>query len=182
MGEPAFDAGLFYEFDVSAGTVRSRGGNRVLVVSERVIRPLVEASLQKGDLTALRRLGKDIGEHVASFFDVPLADLSPEVVLGHAAGVLSLFGWGRLAFERWGSALVAVLEGAPALDEGRLGTAALLGGAVSALAGREVACVPVEGASFLVVDPSIAEQVWSWAKEGVTLAELVGRLVPREAA
>lgn len=182
MGEPAFDAGEFYEFDVSAGTVRTRSGNRVLVLSERVIRPLVEASLQKGDLTALRRLGKDIGEHVASFFEGPLGGLPPEVVLGHAAGVLSLFGWGKLGFERWGAALVAVLEGAPALDEGRLGTAALLGGAVSALAGREVACVPASTAHFLVVDPSIAEQVWSWAKEGLSLAELVGRLSPPEVA
>jgi hypothetical protein len=94
------------------------------------------------------------------------------------AGVISLFGWGRLGLERWGHALVATLKSPPALDDDHLGAAALLGGIFSSLASRETACVPVGEGQFLVVDPGIAELVWDWSKAGEPLPAILARLSP----
>jgi hypothetical protein len=68
------------------------------------------------------------------------------------------------------------------LDDDNLGIAALLGGLFSALAGRDVACVPASAERFVLVDPSIAEQVWIWSKEGSELPEIIGSLTASEGA
>lgn len=178
-----FDPAGFFEFDLAGGEVRARSGNRVLVLSDTVVAPLVSAAVQNGDLTAVRRLGRHMGEEVASALGGEVGAQSPELVLGHAAAVVSLFGWGRLRIERWGDALCAHLDAVPHLDADHLAIAALLGGLFSALARQEVACVPVgpaDGASaggrFLVVDPHIAEQVWNWSRGGDDVPAIVGRL------
>lgn len=179
MATPAspFDPGGFFEFDLAGGEVRARGGNRVLVLSDTVVAPLVSAAVSNGDLTAVRRLGRHMGEEVSSSLGGAVEAASPETVLGHAATVVSLFGWGRLHLERWGDALIARLEKVPQLDADHLAIAALLGGLFSALAKHEVACVPVtpEG-QFLLVDPQIAEQVWNWSRSGDDVPAIVGRL------
>ncbi len=178
----AFDPGGFFEFDLAQGAVRARGGERVLVLSDSVVAPLISAAVGNGDLTSVRKLGRQLGEHAAHGLSDPNAS-TPEAVLGQAAGVLSLFGWGRLSVERWGDALAAHLTGLPTLDPEHLGIAALLGGLFSALANREVACVPVgaEG-MFLIVDPSVAQNVWKWSRGQTDVAAIVGRLAIREGA
>jgi hypothetical protein len=175
---PPFDPGAFFEFDLQGGEVRARGGHRVLVLSDTVVAPLVSAAVQNGDLTAVRRLGRHMGEEVAqSLGGGDVAEIPPEMVLGHAATVVSLFGWGRLRLERWGDALVARLEKLPELDADHLAIAALLGGLFSSLARHEVACVPVStDGRFLLVDPQIAEQVWNWSRAGDHVGTIVGRL------
>jgi len=182
MSTPApFDPGGFFEFDLAGGEVRARSGHRVLVLSDNVVAPLVSAAVQNGDLTAVRRLGRHMGEEVAGSLggDAPAA--SPEAVLGHAASVVSLFGWGRLHVERWGDALLARLEQVPQLDADHLAIAALLGGLFSAIARQEVACVPVtQDGQFLLVDPQIAEQVWNWSRAGDDVPTIVGRLAPED--
>lgn len=177
MAEASFDPGGFYEFDLARGAVHARGAGRVLVLSDTVVAPLVSAAVGNGDLTSVRKLGRQLGEGVAGSLDAAASGSSSEDVLGRAANLLSLFGWGRLEVDSWGDALVAHLTGLPHLDEEHLGVAALLGGLFSSLADREVACVPVskEG-SFLVVDPSVAQQVWKWSRAGEDIAGIVGRL------
>jgi hypothetical protein len=182
MTDTAFDPGGFYEFDLGRGTVRTQAGSRVVVLSDNVLAPLVSAAATQGDLTAVRRLGKQLGEQIVANVGGSVADTDPARVLGHAASVLGLFGWGRLGLERWGDALVATLRDMPALDEAQLGVAALLGGIFTSLGGREVACVPIEDGKFLLVDPGIADRVWTWAQEGTSLAGIVGRLVQGDAA
>jgi hypothetical protein len=176
MTEPRFDPGGFYEFDLAKGVVRTAGGSRVLLLSAEAVVPLVAAAVKHGDLTPIRRLGKGLGEHVRTSLDAPVDGLTPETVLGHAAAVVALFGWGRLGMERWGDALVVVLEDVPEIDEHRLGVAALLGGLFSALAGREVACVPTKESRFLMLAPEVAEDVWGWTRAGADLPTVVGRL------
>ncbi|NOY94381.1 MAG: hypothetical protein GXP55_24655 [Deltaproteobacteria bacterium] len=182
MAIPPFDPGDFFHIDLAHGAMNTRGGQRVLVLSDTVVAPLVSAAVQNGDLTALRELGRVVGAHVESSLGGSPRAASAEDVLGHARAALALFGWGRLCFERWGEALVASLSGLPRLDEDHLGVAALLGGLVSALAEAEVACVPVGDDRFLVVDPSVAEQIWTWSREGADLATLVAHLAAPEAA
>ena len=122
-----------------------------------------------------------IGAQVVASLGGAVFDDSPEQVLAHTSGWLGVLGWGRLGFERWGQALVAVMEGVPALDEDSLGIAALLGGVISSLSKLEVACVPV-GGKFLVCNPAIAESVWLWANDGVELGTIVDQLILAEAS
>jgi hypothetical protein len=173
----AFDPGDYYAFDLSRGAVHTRHGERVLVLSTEVIGPLVSTAARHGDLTAVRALGKRIGEDATRSLGDDARRGSPEAVLTHVSGTLALLGWGTLSLERWGSALVLCLAGAPSLDPDRLGLAALLGGVLTTLGGRDVACVPIGGgARFVIVHPNIAETVWAWAKEGAELGQIVGRL------
>lgn len=182
MTDTAFDPGAFFEFDLARGAVRARGGERVLVLSDGALAPLVAAAVKNGDLTAVRKLGKDLGEVAARGLGSASA-AAPEVVLGRAADVLSLFGWGRLTVDRWGDALSARVDGLPSLDDAHLGVAALLGGLFSALTDRDVACVPVsEAGLFLLVDPSIAQQVWKWSRAGDGVPAIVERLAAPGAA
>lgn len=176
--EPSgFDPSHYYAFDLARGAVHTRHGDRVLVLSAEVIGPLVSTAARHGDLTSVRSLGKRIGEDAARSLAQDARGLTPEVVLTHVSGTLALLGWGLLSLERWGSALALSLTGAPSLDADRLGLAALLGGMLTSLGGQDVACVPMfGGARFLVVHPSIAEAVWGWAKEGIDLGQVVGRL------
>ena len=175
--EPRFDPGGFLEFDLAGGAVHVRSGARVLLLSDTVVAPLVSAAVAHGDLTAMRRLGRHIGEEVKRSLGRTPDELGADTVLGHAASVLALFGWGRLEIDRWGDALCARLTALPVLDDDHLAIAALLGGLFSSLAHHEVACVPVgsEG-RFLLVDPQIAEQVWNWARQGDAVGTIVGRL------
>jgi hypothetical protein len=177
MAEHPFDPRGYFDFDLAAGAIRARTGDRVVVLSGDVLEPLVSAAVQAQDLTAIRRLGRQLGGGVESELGGSLDDRGAEDVLETVAGALSVFGWGRLEVERWGAALNLRLANAPALDGDHLAVAALLGGLFSALSGQEVACVPVEtNGSFLMVDPSIAEQVWRWSKGGDGVGAIVDRL------
>jgi hypothetical protein len=57
MHDGRFDPSGFYEFNLNAGMVRTRTGERVAIVSEDVLSSLVAAAARDGDLTPLRRLG-----------------------------------------------------------------------------------------------------------------------------
>lgn len=182
MTAPRFDPGGFYQFNLTEGAVQTRDGARVVMLTDAVVAPLVAAAVGNGDLTAVRRMGQQIGDQVRSDLGEALASSAPEAVLTQCSGVLALFGWGKLSAERWGDALVAVMQHAPALDDERLGIAALLGGMLSSLMEREVACVPAGDDRFVIVDPAIAETVWAWSREGASVASIIERLAAPEGA
>lgn len=188
MNEPRFDPTGFFDFDLAGGAVRARGGTRVLMLSDTVVAPLVSSAVASGDLTALRRLGRHIGEEIRASVGGSASEHGPDTVLGHAAGVLALFGWGQLVLERWGDALVARVSSLPDIDESQLALAALLGGLFTALAQKDVACVPLmrsdggDRGAFILVDPSVAETVWSWAQAGHDIPTIVQQLAPADGA
>src|SRR5688572_18672613 len=86
----ALDPNGFFEFNLGSGQVRTRRGDRVLLLSDSAIAPLVSVAVRHGDLTAVRRLGRQLGEAAAGSLERPPDDASPEQVLGAAANVLSL--------------------------------------------------------------------------------------------
>jgi hypothetical protein len=147
------------------------------VLSEKALAPLITTAVRGGDLTAIRTLGSQLGSAAASIFGDRLGSASTVDLMEHAAGLTALYGWGRMQLEQWGHALVLEITGTPTLDDDNLAMAALLGGLFSTLSGNEVACVPLaESSKYIMVDPSIAEQVWSWSKSGDDLAAIVGKL------
>jgi hypothetical protein len=183
MSLPQFDPNGFFQFDLARGLVTTQTGTRVLVLSESVLAPLIATAVRGGDLTAVRELGNQLGSCVAATLGKPAAELPPEVVLAHAAGVIALYGWGRVQLERWGDALALEVEQIPPLDGENLAVAALLGGMFSTLSGNEVACVPVGSSRrYLVVDPAVAERVWAWSKSGESVGAIVSRLTASEGA
>lgn len=176
--DASLDPNAFFQFDLAKGSVRARGGSRVLIVSENVLAPLIHTAVANGDLTAVRTLGSQLAMLVQSSLPGQANALSPAQVIGHAGAVMTLFGWGRLRLEQWGDALVLNVDGMPPLDDDNLALAALLGGMFSTLCASEVACVPLgKTTRYMMVDPRIAEQVWSWAREGDSVGSIAQKLV-----
>ncbi|MCB9707277.1 MAG: hypothetical protein H6714_00610 [Myxococcales bacterium] len=177
MDAPLFDPGGFYEFDLSHGQVRTSSGERMLVLSSVAAGPLISAAVSGGDLTSMRQFGRQLAGQAMESLGMDAEGLAAETVLGHASSVLALCGWGRLRLERWGDMVLAVLDDLPALDRDNLAAAALLGGLLSSLSGLDVACVPLsEAGQFVVVDPSIAETIWSWSRAGDSAPQVAGKL------
>ena len=176
MAEARFDPGGFYQFDLSEGSVRTKDGARVLMVSDTALGLLVSTAVRSGDIAAMIGLGSQLGAMARQSLGADPSGATPESVLAHAAAVVSLFGWGKLSFEHWGHALVVGLGGLPSLDDGGKAVGALLTGLLSSLGNQPADCVAVGQGQFLVVAPDIAEQVRKWAAGGDGLAAIVGRL------
>lgn len=164
----------YFTFDFDSGVITAHGGDRVLVLTENVVKPLLDCALKLGDVTALRELGRRLGNDVKKS---DAASLPIEQVALEISNALSMFGWGRFEIERWGEAVVVRLHQVPSLDSDRLCAAALLGGLLSSLMGENVGCVPVKPDNrFIVVHPSITETLWRWSCEGLEVPDLVKRL------
>jgi hypothetical protein len=93
-------------------------------------------------------------------------------------GELAVAGYGALSFERWGRALVLVVEHA-AVPDPMLG--AMLAHAIEAASGRgDVACATLaregETARLLVASKASAARVNAWLEDGVKWGEALTRL------
>ena len=64
MAAASFDPSGFFEFDLATGSVHARGTGRVLILSDSVVAPLVSAAVGNGDLTSVRKLGRELGDCV----------------------------------------------------------------------------------------------------------------------
>lgn len=182
MAQPNFDPGGFYEFDLSRGAVRAKGGERVFVMSNEVVTAVLQALTKQNDFATLRTLGASLATHASSSLAGKVAESTPEEVIGHASAVLGLYGWGKLSAERWGDALVVSLSGMSDLDPKQTATAALLTGLLSKLANSALECVPVGIEKLIVVHPSIAKDVAGWVAAGSDLAAVSSQLVAKEGA
>ena len=168
-----FNPAGFYELDVARGTVRTKHGDRVVVMTDNAAGALVSSALEAAP-ELLRLLGAKLGAEAAR----TLKDVngsSPQAVLNEAAAALGVFGWGKLGIQHWGDALVLTLDDPPAGTRTEA-LAALLGGFFSAVTGRELACVGPEPNRFLVIDPTILPAVAGWVGKGEGLATIVGKL------
>ncbi len=176
----------FYSFDLGRGVVlggqeaSTNHSSRMMVVTDGLMRDLVSAAVHSGDLSALRHFGRQLGEQSLRFLEgdaVGFSSADPSAAVYAIRSVVALFGFGHFGLERWGDALVARLGGAPELDGDRLGLGALLGGMFSVLTGNEVACVPTpEEDAFVLVDPSVADDVWGMSRAHGELGALIGGL------
>ncbi|MDB4940768.1 MAG: hypothetical protein JWP97_302 [Labilithrix sp.] len=141
MATNAFDASGAVRFDLKTGAASDARGARLVLVPS--------VALEKLGSDALTMLGQAIGgtagERVASRLggETGVRSAAVETVLSHLAGELAVSGVFAMHIERWGKALVAVVANASIASEMFVG--AVLGAALSAATGREVAAASLGG-------------------------------------
>ncbi len=177
MAAPSFDSAQAVRFDLPRGSVRAgSGGETVLVVPSAALAELARSAPAAAAEAFARALGSAIGRRaVARMGDARAASL--EEFVTQLAGEVALAGLGVLAIERWGRALVVVVEGSPLA--GSL-MAPVVGSALEAATGRKVACALLsrdgETTRILIASDGAAARVRGWIASGTPWGDALGRL------
>jgi hypothetical protein len=185
MASPPFDASKAVTFDLSRGQIQKEDESRLLVSAKALV-SLCQAAGPEATTTFGHAAGSAIGEAVAKRFERAGGDTKGaaiEAVVEHLGGELAVAGFGALSVERWGRALVLVVDRGPGGGEGDKLLAPLLASAVSKATKVEARCVRLardgERARFLITGPKGAEKVRDWLMSGVSWGEALVRLHPR---
>jgi len=179
MDGPAFDPTGAIRFDLRRGAASDASDRRLLVVPAAAI-----DALERTHPEAVASLGSEIGRGCGSNVAARLGGADKvrgaglEAVLSQLAGELAIAGVGAVHIERWGRAMVCAVGGPSVANETFL--SALLGSALGAAAGREVACAPIgrEGGAhhFFVGSDRATERARALAIQGKTMPEIVAEL------
>jgi hypothetical protein len=145
---------------------------------------LVELCKHAGDesLTNFgRKLGTELGLRVTSHWgDRGGEDISVEGFVEHLGGNLALLGLGSFSVERWGKALVFVVQESPFGASGDVLLGAVLEGALQRCMGRDACAVllgrDADHVRFLVTGGPGAAKIRAWMADGKTWGEALARL------
>jgi hypothetical protein len=166
-------------FDLATGQVKTGDGERLIVIPLSALDELAETAGVAAANRFARGIGVAIGRRLAqkmgSIDGVRMATL--ESFVSGLALEIALAGWGSLSMERWGRAMVVLVDHAPVKQPGIV--AALVEGAIEAAAGREAHGVALEGggpARILVASEKTAARARVWTAEGVSGSEVIARL------
>lgn len=198
MTHAPFDPSQAVTFDFANGHVHLDGAPHRVLVPAEALATLCEAAGPDASAALGRTMGETMGHRVAHRLtqghggeqtggDATSASQSAgvisatmETVVDHLAGELSLAGLGVLGIERWGRALVMVLDHDPLPREMDGFVEGVIEGAIFGSTARRVRCVTLsrEGSRVrLLVGGSIAaDRVRSWLAEGVSWGDAVVRL------
>jgi len=177
MVAPSFDATHAVQFDLSRGSVRSGSEqDRVLLVPTNALTHLVAAAPPEAAEALGHALGEAIGRRArARLQDVATASI--EAVVTQLAGETALAGIGAVGVERWGRALVVVVEGSPLASPLLV---PLIASALEATFARRVWCTLLssegQAARVLVASERGVERVRSWIASGVPWGDALTRL------
>ncbi len=167
------------KFDLATGQVRTGEGERMALIPLSTLDELAQSAGPDAAARFARSVGLAMGRRVAaklgSSRGVEAASL--EGFVTELAMEVGLSGWGSLSLERWGRALVLLVDH-PAVKE-RAIVAALVEGAVEAAAGREVHAAPLSGdgpVRVMIANRATAERARVWTAQGVAAAEVMARL------
>jgi len=184
MANPPFDAAKAVTFDLSRGQIQKEDEARLLVSASALV-ALCQAAGADATSAFARAAGESIGAAIARRFERAGGDAkaaSLDAIVEHLGGELAVAGFGALAVERWGRALVLVIDRGPGGIEGDRVLAPLLASAVSAAAKVEARCVRLardgDRARFLVTSPKGVDKVRGWLSSGVSWGEALVRLHP----
>ena len=128
--------------------------------------------------SAIERPGDDPAQPPVCSFRLPVCvhagrDVAPDVALA---------GFGALSIERWGRALVFVVDRTTGGTDGDRLLAPLLASAISNATKVEARCVRLardgDRARFLITGPKGAEKVRDWLLSGISWGEALVRLHP----
>lgn len=177
MAGPAFDPSGAVRFDLKSGAASDAQGSRLVVLPSSALEAL-ERTSPEGVVELGNELGRVCGERVAFRLggDAGVRAAQLEIVISHLAGELAVAGVGALHLERWGRALVCVVENPSHASDAFV--SAVLAGALSAASGRDVAVAPLarNGARYFVGAPRAADRVRMLAAQGKGHAEILGAL------
>jgi hypothetical protein len=147
-----------------------------LLVPANALARLVAAASEE----ALEALGHALGDAIGRRARARLLDVtqsSIETVVTQLAGEAALAGIGALSVERWGRAIVVLVEGSP-LSPPLL--APLVASTLEATFGRRVWCALLSGerepARVLVASERGTERVRNWIASGVPWGDALRRL------
>jgi hypothetical protein len=167
------------KFDLATGQVRTGGGERLLVIPLSALDELAESAGAPAAHRFARGIGVAIGRRLAhelgSVDGVRAASL--EAFVSALALEVALAGWGSVSMERWGKAMLVVVDHAPVKAPAIV--AAMIEGAIEAAAGREAHGVALGGtgpARVLVASEKTAARARIWTAEGVSATEVIARL------
>jgi hypothetical protein len=184
MASPPFDASKAVTFDLSRGQIQKEDEPRLLV-SAKALLALCQAAGADAMSAFAHGAGDTIGAAIARRFERAGGDAKGapiETVVEHLGGELALAGLGALSIERWGRALVFVVDRAPGGTDGDRLLAPLLASAVSKATKVEARCVRLardgDRARFLITGPRGADKVRDWLLAGVSWGEALVRLHP----
>lgn len=169
MDTSTFDPSEAVVFDLDRGQVTLEGGGPLLLLPAEV----VAAACAQLDATLVRQLGIALGKQAGARVRARLASVaapSLEVMVEQLAGELSLGGFGALAIERWGQALVTKIEGYPLAAHGQELLGGFLEGALLAAVEREVVALPLERSAqslrLLLCSRAASARVKTWLGAG----------------
>jgi hypothetical protein len=177
MAVPSFDPTHAVRFDLPHGSIRAGGdgGERVLLVPTSALDDLVLSAPLEAVEALGRALGAAIGRRAAARMDPQSAPLDAFVM--QLAGEAALAGIGSLSVERWGRALVVVVEDSPL--SGTI-LAPLVAAAVEAASGKHVACALLSrderAARVLLGSETGIARAREWIASGVPWGEALVKL------
>ena len=180
MEHPRFNPSQSVRFDLARGVVSLESSQRLLVPAELLGELWAQASADlKRDFG--RRLGTEIGRRVTTRLGADRVEHAAiDVVVEHLGGDLALTGLGNLSLERWGRALVLTVADSPLHGPGDELLAAIVEGAVQRLLRRDTGVVVLTREDslvrLLVVNPTTAQRVKDWLREGVAWGDALTRL------
>lgn len=182
MPDLRFDPSQAVTFDLQHGLVHLEGAPSRLLVPADALVGLAKAAGADAAATFGRALGEAMGRRVASRLAAGdgVRAASIEAVIEHLGGELALAGLGSLGLERWGRALVLVVDQSPLGADGDGVLAGALAGALEAAAGASVRALLLarDGvrARFLIGGSVGVDKVRAWLAEGVPWGEALVRL------
>jgi hypothetical protein len=170
-------------FDLAHGQVHLEDAPLRVLVPADALAKLCEAAGSDAISAFGQALGEPMGRRVARRLGAAGTDAlgsTVEAVVDHLGGEMALAGLGVLGVERWGRALVFVLDQSPlgAAGDGLVGT--VLEAAVRSASGKDARCVLLgrDGARarFIVAGSEGADRVSASLKGGASWGDVLVRL------
>lgn len=194
MPEARFDPSKAITFDLTSGLVHLEGAPARVLVPADALSALCATAGAEAAAAFGRALGVPMGRRLAGRFSASGASgtadaegasagvraASIEAVVNHLGGELALAGLGSLGLERWGRALVLVVDHSPLGAAGDALLEAVLEGALAEATGRAARTAALgreeARARFLVSGSAAIEKVRTWLARGVSWGEALARL------
>jgi hypothetical protein len=182
MTDASFDPTHAVRFDLAHGAVHAGAhGERLVMVPSAALEQWVALAPQESSEGLGRAMGTAIGRRAAARIE-SLVSASPELFITQLAGEAAMAGLGTLSVERWGRALVVLVDDCP-LPTSLL--AAFVAGAIEASTGRGVSTLLLDrdggSARVLVTGEPGTRRVRDWMAEGETWGAALARLQRRSA-
>lgn len=179
MPGPAFDPTGAVRFDMKRGAASDARGERLVLLPAAALEGLERSNPGAVAFLGLE-VGRACGQRVAANLggESGVRSSTLENVITHLAGELALAGVGAVHLERWGKAMVLVVDHPGVSSDAFIGAA--LSGAIGNATGRDVSVAPLtrEGATarFFVGSPQTVTKARSLLAQGQSWPDVLGVL------